>query len=351
MKKYMKLCFGLLALASSILWVRADGPFPTPYSYQSYPTYQTNPSARMTDAQKRDIQAAFAWVDYAFNKNHTVCRDRNECLSLDLESLRRYIEMYKNNPSAPYLREVYNIILNDSLKQKFVSEWIIFQNLSPTRQSEYVNGLRVTPIRPQYITRSDGLTMPAYFNIDDVLTDLLESIDHYHKNCDHYVNCLRGDLQIVNSQYKRLATGDPARITLTNLYRNINYTSSKGRFDTNLYLKLYNPLSPSWSDMNAKYKARKLTEPGYQRWKEIEKVSRPRSWKTPRFSNSYPPNQYSRAPSSSMYTPAGIPAESYSPNAQGNWSRPQNNNQRSSDFLSKVIDLARTNKDLIKSWH
>ena len=291
MKKYMNLCFGLFIAILGSLEVNAMGPVPYPYPTQTSQTYQANPTYRMTPPQKLAVSQAFLWAQNAFLQNHKVCRSRGECLNLDLRSLANFISTHPSHPAQPMFHNIYNIIRLDSQHQKFVSQWVIFQNLSPSRQSEYRNGLRIDPIQPQYARAPWGMTWvstPAFFNQDDVLTDLLQEVDHYHKNCNQFLTCLRGDLQIINNLYNRLATNDPVRLSLRNLSQNISNSSTRSLFNTTLYLNLYNPLSPDWNNTLTKHKAHKLASDGYTQWHQIEKSSRPASWQPPRLTNGTP---------------------------------------------------------------
>ena len=266
-------------------------PFPPLYTPQ---TYQTNPAFIMDPQRRFAVQQAFIWAENAFRRNHYICRNRNECLNLDLKSLTSYIYTYPMHPATLIFKNIYTIISQDSQQQKFVSEWVVFQNLSPIRQMEYRNGLRVTPIQPQYVRAPWGTTWvstPGFFNQDDVLTDLIQQLGHNHRNCDRYINCLRGDLQIVTNLINRLAPLDPARITLANVRLDISRLADTKRFNTSLYLSLYNPLSPSWNDVLKKQKAKKLAGYGYIEWQQIEKNTRATNWRSPQFTNGTPIQQ------------------------------------------------------------
>jgi len=242
----------------------------------------------MTPSQRLAVQKAFIWADNAFKRNHAVCRSRGECLNFDLRSLTSYIHTYPNHPATPLFANIFNMIRFDSQHQKFVSEWVIFQKLSPARQSEYRSGIRVTPIQPQYVRAAWGATWiskPGFFNLDDVLTYLIQEIDHRHKNCNQYLNCLNGDLQYLTYLSNRLALGDPARNTLSRLRVDINTLANHKMFNTSLYLALYNPLNPAWNDVLRKHKAKKLAGYGYSEWRKIERSSRALRWQAPRFTN------------------------------------------------------------------
>lgn len=330
MKNIIFFMFGILTHILCAHSTSASGPFPMPYSYHTYPT---NPANKMTPQTRYAVQQAFLWAQGAFQQNHSVCRNRNECLSFDLQSLQQYIQRNPNHPATQFFQDIYNIIRHDAAHQKFVSEWVIFQNLSPARQMEFRNGLRVTPVRPQYVVTPSGAVTPAFFNLDDVLTDLLQEIDHDHRSCELYNACLQRDLLRVNNMYSRLTAGDPARLSLSNLYQNIvNISSSaRNRFDTNLYLNLYNPISTSWYDLSRKYKARKQATYGYYEWKKIEKTSRPTSWHAPRYTNgrTIPPTPYS------------YPVRQYPPVPQGSVNPSQNNSwyNKATDWLWRNSNL------------
>lgn len=286
MKKYLAL--GLLMCFLGYFQAKAMGPIPMLNPGQ---TYQTNPAYKMTAQQRYAVSQAFAWAQNAFQRNHSVCRNRGECLNLDLRSLTGYINTYPQQLATRFFQNIFNIIRNDSVHQRFVSEWVVFQNLSPERQAEYRNGVRMTPIQPQNVITASGTSTPAFFNQDDVFTDVLQSIDHHHKNCDQFVTCLRGDLQIINNFYERLSYADPVRAALQRLSRIISTLATQKMFNTSLYLDLYNPLSPNWSDVARKQKAKKLGSYGYSEWKKVERSSRPSSWRTPRITNGTPQNR------------------------------------------------------------
>ena len=289
--KYKKILFaiGIVLLAFNDFDAKAMGPLPLPYPQQFY---ETNPSYRMTPEIRMRVQTAFNWMNQTFRSNHSACQGREQCLQADLQSLRNYIQSYPTDPANRYFQKIYNIILSDSQSQKFVSQWYIYWNLSQVRKREYQSGLRVTPIRPQNVKTPWGMTwmtVPAFYNQDDVFTDLLQQISHFHKNCDQYVTCLRGDLQIISNMNNRLAANDPARNALARLSQIITDASARRTFNTNLYLSLYNPLDPSWNDAFKKRKAKKLAGYGYTQWKSVQRnSSRPIYWKNPKVTNGRP---------------------------------------------------------------
>lgn len=343
MNKYMM--FGFM-LAMQALKVSAMGPVPMLNPAQ---TYQTNPANRMTPQQRYAVSQAFGWAQGAFQKNHSVCRNRGECLNLDLKSLASYISMYPRQPATLLFQNIYNIIRQDSQNQKFVSQWVIFRNLSPARQAEYQNGVRVTPVKPQYVRTVSGTITPALFNQDDVLTDLLQQVDHYHKNCNQYITCLRGDLQLISNLYKRLSSADPVRISLRSLSQIISNLANQKTFNTSLYLTLYNPLGQNWYDVSRKQKANKLGAYGYSEWKNVERSSRATSWRAPRFTNGIfiPQNQLAVQPP--LYS-APPPPGSFRSNVEGIRSKSQAESQKTKSWWEKNKDWVKDNKDLFKGW-
>jgi hypothetical protein len=339
------------------------GPVPLPYPTQ---TYQTNPIYRMTPQQRYALQQGFVWAQGAFRQNHSICRDRGECLKFDLQSLTNYITAWSRMPATPYFQEIYNVIKNDAMTQKFMSQWVVFQYLSPTRQTEYRTGLRVTPVRPQYVINYAGAATPAFFNQDDVLTDLLQHIDHQHKNCNQYITCRRGDLQIINNFYNRLAVADPVRQTLRTLYNSIANISAKRIFNTTMYLNLYNPMSQSWNDISRKYKARKIGTYGYAEWKQVERSSRATTWRAPRITNGTVIAQNQLGIYSSQLPPGYVPPVtpyvapatpyvapppgSFRSNVEGLRYRSQKESQKVQSWGDRMKDYAWNNKDLLKGW-
>lgn len=293
MKKYIFLCFGALLQTLGNGKAHAMmGPLPSPYSSQ---TYQTNPASKMTPQQKAAVNQAFSWVQYTFQQNHTYrCHSREDCLNLDLGTLATFINSRSTHPARTLFQNIYNIIRQDARRQKFVTQWIVFKNLSQQRQTEYRNGIRIAPIQPQNVRALHGLTWiitPALFNQDDVFTDLLEQINHHHRNCEEYVTCLSGDLQIISALYSRLAPTDPVRTSLNRLSQTIKDLATRKIFNTSLYLILYNPLGMDWNNTLKKHKAKKIAAYGYAEWRQVEKSSRPVSWHSPRITNGTPLTQ------------------------------------------------------------
>jgi hypothetical protein len=286
MKKRTALYCGIMIQTLSGFEARAMGPIPLPSQL-----YQVNPASGMTPQQKVDVQQAFSWVGATFQQNHNYCKSRGECLNLDLGALTNFINSHPTHPAKPLFQNVYNIIRQDSQQQKFVTQWVVFQNLSQHRQEEYRNGVRITPIRPQYVRTPAGSTAPAFFNQDDVLTSLLQAIEHRHKNCEEYITCLSGDLQIIKSLHDRLALNDPVRSSLKNLKQIIKNLANQKIFNTNLYLTLYNPLSADWGNTLKKHKAKKIASYGYAEWRQIAKNSQAVSWHAPRMTNGIPLSQ------------------------------------------------------------
>ena len=184
--------------------------------------------------------------------------------------------------------KIHNTIRHDSQYQKFVTQWVIFENLSTQGKDQYYKGIRLNQILPQTVITRLGERTWAHFNQDDVLTDLLQKVDHHHKNCNEFITCLRGDIKILNHLHQNLAPTDPLRPFLKILEKNIENLASKVIFDTILYLKLYNPLTPDWNDTLKKHKAKKTTAYGYKEWRKIEKNSRAVNWRAPRVTNGQP---------------------------------------------------------------
>lgn len=302
MKKIIAVSLGLLLQGLGTTDANAIGPFPMPTSPNVY--YQTNPTAYMTPNQKAWVKYGFDWAWKAFQQNRLTCQTRAQCLHADLNALQTYVNQYPNHPESTMLKNIHNLIKQDAQQQKFVSQWIVFQSLSPSRQAEYRSGLRITPIQSQSVMAPWGMTSvskPAFFNQDDVLTQILQQIVHFHKNCNQYVTCLRGDINIIRNVLNRLAPNDPVRGLLSNpnypsgnsLIERIEGMATSKLFNSFLYLKLYNPLDTSWSDTFRKHKAKKLAGYGYTEWKSVEKSSSPPTrWKYPTVTNGAPITQY-----------------------------------------------------------
>lgn len=287
-KNYLILCISLLISILGATPSLSMGPVPLPYSNQSY---QVNPTARMSPQQKTAISQSFSWAKSMVQHNHAyLCKTRRDCLHLDLNVLTTAINRDPNHPVVPFFKNVYTLIRSDAHRQKFVTQWVIFNNLSAAAQADYRNGIRVSPFQPQYVKSTRG-TVPAFFSQDDVFASLLEEINHRHKNCEDYVTCLSGGLQIIKKLYNRLAPQDPVRPHLQSLHTIIKDLATGSIFDTLTYLIFYNPLSPFWNDTLKKHKARKLTAYGYKEWRQVQKGSRVSSWRAPRVTNGIPLTQ------------------------------------------------------------
>ncbi|MGV8948668.1 MAG: hypothetical protein ACOH2E_04795 [Candidatus Paracaedibacter sp.] len=308
------------------------GPYPTPYNPQSYQTVAAYP---VSPQQAPYIQRAFADMKYAFNNNHASCNTRGECLRRDLSSLTAFVNMNPSHPANPLFQKIYNLIRNDSKNQKFTSQWVIFQNLSPQRQNEFRDGLRIAPLRPQKVNKAWGakwITAPALFNQDDVFTAVLQEIDHHHKNCDGYIGCLSADFQIINGVRDRLSNVDPARTSLSMLREIVRNKGNQAIFNSDLYLTLYNPLGPNWYDTARKHNAKHLAGTGYTQWHQIKQNSRQAKWYSARITNGTP---VTITPSSQnpAFTPTPYPV------APGN---PQKSNA-----LKEILNVA---KKYIDKW-
>ncbi|MBX9804838.1 MAG: hypothetical protein K2Y18_03680 [Alphaproteobacteria bacterium] len=284
MNKYIIICLGVVLLGLGKL--QAMGPFPLPYA--TY-TNISNPANSMTPQQKTHTNQVFGMTENAFIQNHRVCRTRVECLNMDLTTLRNFIYSNPYDVSKPYVQKVYDVINYDEKLQKFTTQWVIYQNLSPQRQREYVqNGIRFVPIQPvnaRFVYGNRWITAPANYNRDDALTSLLPIIDRNHKNCVGFTACLAGDRQIIANLVNRLSPSDPLRNFLWNLSTTVYNIAMTSKFNTILYLRLYNPINPDWHDTLLKHKAKKLAGYGYIEWKQVSKASVPRSWHSARMTN------------------------------------------------------------------
>ena len=290
MKKTTMSLLGILLVTVSHVEARwpASGPYPTPYTPQPYQTTAPYP---LSSQQIPYVRQAFADMQYAFQHNHASCNTRGECLRRDLSSLMTFVNMNPSHPANPLFQKIYNLISTDSKAQKFTSQWVIFQNLSPQRQSEFRNGLRIAPLRAQKVNKAWGvnwITAPATFNQDDVFTVVLEEIDHHHKNCDGYLGCLSADLQIINGVRDRLSKVDPIRTSLSMLREIVKNKGIQARFNSDLYLTLYNPLSPDWYDTAKKHKAKHLAGTGYADWHQIKQNPSQAKWYSARITNGTP---------------------------------------------------------------
>lgn len=336
MKKYTIMSVGImvLTLQNAVAGGGAMGPLPLPFASQSYPP---NPTSHMTPQQKIAVNQTLMNAQNAFQQNHLLCTSRGSCLNRDLTSIANFINKNPRHPAQPILQNIYNVIRHDSRRQKFTTQWVVFQNLSAHRQIEYRSGLRIVPIQPQTVKAAWGttwITAPAQYNQDDVFTALLQQIDHHHKNCDEYITCLAGDLQIINGLYNRLAVTDPVRLSLTNLAQIIKRISNQKIFNTLVYLKLYNPLNPDWYDTLKKHKAKNIANYGHAEWQQVERSSPATTWRSARITNG---------------TPIGR-NEAFRTNMQGLKSNAQDVRSRAQDQKKSIAQWWKENKDLFKGW-
>lgn len=293
MKKIILISLGIIILTNSNVFAYAQwqpmGPLPTPIPNQNY---QPNPVNRMSPSQRYAVNQTFINAERAFQQNHLLCSTRANCLQLDLNSLSDFIYRNPYHPARPLIQNVYNIIRRDAYHQKFTTQWVIFQQLSPQRQAEYQQGLRFVPIQPQSVQTYVGgvwVTAPAQFNQDDVFTALLQEEEHYNRNCDVYDTCLTGNIQIIRNLYNRLAVSDPVRPSLSKLAQMIKNVANRQIFNTIVYLRLYNPLNRlDWDDVLQKHKAKNVANYGHDEWKKIEKSSRANTWHSARITNGSP---------------------------------------------------------------
>jgi hypothetical protein len=349
MNKFVAFCIAMLIQPFLVKGSMASQGLPSSF-------YQTNPMYRMSIAQKATVKNAFIWAQNAFQRNHSVCRNRDECLSLDLQTLRNYINNYPKSTANIFFKDIYNIIYHDALRQKFTTQWVIYQQLSPARQADFRNGLRITPVQSRNVMGPNGTITPAFYNQDDVFTDLLQEVDHHHKNCDQYITCLRGDLTIIDNIDRRVNVNDPIRYSLRNLKAIITTEARVKIFDTSLYLNLYNPFSPNWYDMTKRHKAKKLSSYGYQQWKQIERSSRAVTWLNPRFTNgapqSYSPGSPVYQQPQPQYQPQPQPAQSgsFRSYVEGIRGKTQNETGKVKSWKQHVTEYVLDNKDLLKGW-
>lgn len=315
MKRFTKILLGMTLLTLESVQARIDwtgsGPYPS-YSPQPYQTVAPYP---LSSQQAPYVRQAFADMEYAFQNNHVKCRTRGECLRLDLSSLMAFVNMNPGHPAIPLFENIYNLVRADSQRQKFSSQWVIFQNLSPQRQNEFRNGLRIAPLRPQKVKKPWGISWisaPATFNQDDVFTIVLEEVDHQHKNCEGYVGCVTADVQVINRVRDRLSTIDPVRTSLAMLREILKSKANQTIFNASLYLTLYNPLKPDWYDAIRKQQARHLAGEGYTQWHQIERNPHQAHWYSARITNGTPVTitPYGQG---TAFTPAPYPVAPGSP--------------------------------------
>ena len=286
MKKFRMMCLGVVLLTLGSAEARIDGPFPTLYN-----PAQTIPPYPVTPQQKPYIRQAFNEMHYSFQQNHALSKDRNECLRLDLASLVNFVKSNPSHPATPLFQKIFKLIRSDFPNQKFAAQWVVFQNLSSQRQNEFRSGLRISPLRPQNVQKAWGverITAPATFNQDDVFTVVLEEIEHQHKNCEGYAGCLSADLQTINRIRNSLSNIDPVRTSLSLLRELIKNKADHNIFNSQLYLTLYNPLSPDWYDATKKYKAKHIAGSGYSQWNQVRTNTRQTRWYSARVTNGTP---------------------------------------------------------------
>lgn len=270
-------CFAIMLSTALAM----EGPYPLPFG--AHPP-SANPTSRMTAYQKKQVSEAFVHAQNAVKQNHTLCKSRTECLRLDLTTLQSFINSNLHHPATPLFQTLHKAVHHDAHHQTFITQWVIFQSLSWQRQQEYRGGLRVYPLPPSppLVKSYRGttlITIPGHYNQDDVLTILLQEVDHHHKNCEEYAHCLSTDLKRITNLSQRLAPYDPTRLALKDLYQRIERTANQNIFNTSLYLNLYNPLSPNWHDTLSKHRAKKSTIYGRKEWRQVEKSSHPTRWK------------------------------------------------------------------------
>jgi len=284
-KKHTALCLSVILQIFGIFETKAMGPLPLPSRF-----YQTNPAFKMAPQEKVAVGQAFSWAQQMVEQNHTYsCKNRRDCLRLDLKALKTFIENRPTHPAKTMFQNLYNMIRHDSHHQIFVTQWVIFSSLSLQRQNAYSKGTRVAPLQPGNVRLPSGAVAPAHFNQDDVFTDLLEAVKHNHRNCEAYTACLISDLQIIKRFYNLLTPTDPVRLSLGNIYNATKSLAGQQIFNTAKYLQLYNPLSADWNNILEKHKARETTAYGYKEWRKVEKEShRPVRWLAPRIINGVP---------------------------------------------------------------
>lgn len=271
------MCLGIVVLTLGGAQARIDGPFPTLYN-----PVQTIPPYPVTSQQTPYIRQAFEEMHFSFQQNHALSKDRNECVRLDLASLVNFVRSNPSNPAVPLFRKIYTLIRSDFPNQKFAAQWVIFQNLSPQRQNEFRNGLRISALQPQKVQKAWGvkwITAPATFNQDDVFTVALEEVEKQHRNCEGYAGCLSADLQIINNVRNSLSNIDPARTSLSMLREIVRHKADQNIFNSDLYLTLYNPLSPDWYDARKKFKAKHIAGAGYTQWDQVRTYTPHQNWR------------------------------------------------------------------------
>jgi hypothetical protein len=288
MKKYVYL-WGLCSVGIQPM-AALQGPVS---HYAPPPFYQNSPASTLTQNQQYHVGRAFENIKAAFKVTHSRCQSRKDCLKQDLAVLQNFFVDHPTHPANPFLHDLNNAILHDSAHHIFTTQWVVFQKLSPQRQKEYRDGLRVFPLQKKMVQTHQGMQQATY-NQDDVLTRLLEELAHHHKNCQGYTGCLTRDLNIIANLQNRLADHDPVRNTLRDVYNNVQYLASREIFNTTLYLNLYNPLRSNWSEVLQKHQSKKSVGYGRKEWQAIKRSSRASRWVLARITNDQPTKRVSQ---------------------------------------------------------
>ncbi|MBM3467805.1 MAG: hypothetical protein FJX71_00040 [Alphaproteobacteria bacterium] len=315
MYKYLNTCLLVLVLliAGTLNIKGMGGPFPSPYAST---TSSDNPTYRMSNQQRDAVNRAFANAQNAVRQNHSLCSSRGDCIKLDTTTLTSFVNSNPNHPARPYFEDILGRIRYDVPRQKFGTEWVIYQNLSAQRQQEFRDGLRIVPFQPQLVRAAWGsqyISTPAYYNKDDVLTSLLQEISQSHRNCYDYIGCVSSDQQIIGSFINKLAPGDPVRDALTRLSYTIDFLSKRKVFDTDLYLRLHNPLNPDWYDTFRKNRTKEFAGYGLTEWQNVIRYSRPTRWYSARVTNGTPSRQQPAQPQYNQQSYYGQPSYSHQP--------------------------------------
>lgn len=246
--------FLLITLSvTSLSWARGYNDYESPYSSYSgdyYTSYDYPSSSQPSKAEilKKKMTVLNELREQSI-RNARSCNNRQECLSLDQESLQNIQGKYGK---YFYLQEFFSE-LNHKLNQAIesdtvVTELVVYHSLSDTARKQYLEGIRIND--PQKVAadliyrysagQHPRQAVPAVkFNIDDLKIYVLQQIEKNHQGCRERESCAQSDIRSITEVANILKRNDPDRSNLEQLIDSIQEEAFRQPFNTVLFYESY----------------------------------------------------------------------------------------------------------------
>lgn len=243
-----------LVIILSITSVSATG-------YSTYYSYNSKTRQGYSDSYKQKIdpakslikkQTILSELQKTVAYNHKICGNRQECLRVDMQSLRQVQKKYRDSYDVQeFFQDITQELQHSADADVAVTELDVYKSMPDPVKQQYLQGVRMND--PQQAVRSltakysrdpsSENSLPANskikFNVEDLKIYLLQKIEENHETCESRNKCFESDLEIAAEVAQNINDTDPGVGAFTQLVPTMKRNAYKQPFDTEKFYSLY----------------------------------------------------------------------------------------------------------------